>query len=432
MSRIRTLKPEFWGHEELSNLPEATHILAAALLNYADDFGYFNANPGLIRAACSPLREPSVSIPDSLKNLEGIGFIEVGQGDDGKIYGRVVKFSDHQRLSHRTESKIASKNIVWESSGAAPKLTRKRRRNSGVIPKNSGAAPEDYQLAPEPLRPEEERGREQGTGNVEEERGGVPACAPDDVLRMIEVWNRIAEPAGLPPAQRLTAQRKNLIRLRLDEAGGAEGLETCFIKVAASAFCRGEENGKGHESWRADLDWVLSEKAFTRIMEGKYDDRRSAGARGSANELGDALVGAVLARRIVDPGARSPGPVADDQSGNPPPQGIVGAGIPRDDRRDADGIAGGLRCAQELDAKGAGVLGGAGKISSLGDRVGSAVCAAGPQVFPEAGRDTGGTAGALSRDGLDAHEVGCGANGGPAGAAITDPLDIPGFLRRSA
>jgi hypothetical protein len=56
MARIRTIKPEFWRHEDLSALPEATHMLAAQLLNYADDYGYFNANPALIKAEVSPLR----------------------------------------------------------------------------------------------------------------------------------------------------------------------------------------------------------------------------------------------------------------------------------------------------------------------------------------------------------------------------------------
>jgi hypothetical protein len=41
MGRIRTIKPEFWRSEDLCSLPEATHMLAAALLNYADDEGFF-------------------------------------------------------------------------------------------------------------------------------------------------------------------------------------------------------------------------------------------------------------------------------------------------------------------------------------------------------------------------------------------------------
>ena len=41
MARIRTIKPDFWKHEDLSALPEITHMLAAALLNHADDEGFF-------------------------------------------------------------------------------------------------------------------------------------------------------------------------------------------------------------------------------------------------------------------------------------------------------------------------------------------------------------------------------------------------------
>lgn len=72
MGRIRTIKPEFWTNESLSALSAETHMLAAALLNYADDEGYFNANPGLVKAACSPLRESSVSTHTQLKRLAEI------------------------------------------------------------------------------------------------------------------------------------------------------------------------------------------------------------------------------------------------------------------------------------------------------------------------------------------------------------------------
>lgn len=116
MSRIRTIKPEFWQHEELSMLPEATHILAAVLLNYADDEGYFNANPKLIKASCLPLREDSVSTHDSLNSLVKIGFIRVGTASDGKKYGHLVNFLEHQRINRATPSKIKRLDINWDNS----------------------------------------------------------------------------------------------------------------------------------------------------------------------------------------------------------------------------------------------------------------------------------------------------------------------------
>lgn len=114
MARIRTIKPEFWCNEGLSALPEATHLLAAALLNYADDEGYFNANPGLVKAACSPLREPSVSIQESLVSLQHIGYIDIGSGTDGRRYGRIVHFLDHQVISRPSQSKISLLPITWD------------------------------------------------------------------------------------------------------------------------------------------------------------------------------------------------------------------------------------------------------------------------------------------------------------------------------
>src|SRR3990167_5281034 len=116
MGRIRTVKPEFHKHEELSALPEATHMLAAALLNYADDFGYFNANPALIKGECFPLREPSVTIPESLRSLQTIGYLAFGTLS-GKRYGRIIHFSEHQKVSHPSKSKIACLSITWDVSG---------------------------------------------------------------------------------------------------------------------------------------------------------------------------------------------------------------------------------------------------------------------------------------------------------------------------
>lgn len=148
MARIRTIKPEFWRHEELSSLPEATHLLAAALLNYADDEGYFNANPKLIQSECYPLRDPSVSVHDSLMQLASIDYLKLGKGADGRTYGHIIKFLEHQVINRPKESKIKDVEIVWEASCI----------NHGAISDAS---------------PPERKGKEQGTGK------GIGAVAPN-------------------------------------------------------------------------------------------------------------------------------------------------------------------------------------------------------------------------------------------------------------
>ena len=142
MARIRTIKPAFFQHEELSSLSAETHLLAAGLLCHADDAGFFLANPKLVQAAVFPLRELSGEIPEMLRSLQRIGWIQVGTGNDGKRYGKVVTFLNHQRIRHPTPSVISNMEIVWEDSGEIP---------------------EDSVSAPESLRPER-KGRE---GNKE-------------------------------------------------------------------------------------------------------------------------------------------------------------------------------------------------------------------------------------------------------------------------
>ena len=119
MARIRTIKPEFWADEDLSALPVEAHMLAAALLNYADDEGYFNANPKLVEAACRPLREDSVSVHECLKHLSNVGYLDIGEGSDGKKYGCIRNFAKHQRINRPSESKIAKLSITWDGSRSA-------------------------------------------------------------------------------------------------------------------------------------------------------------------------------------------------------------------------------------------------------------------------------------------------------------------------
>src|SRR5438552_214325 len=116
MGRIRTIKPEFTHNEALSALPAETHLCAAGLLTYADDEGYFNANPGLVKAAVFPIRETSLSIHDMLAQLAATGFVRLGTATNGKRYGQIVKFTEHQRVNRPTASKIKMLNITWEQS----------------------------------------------------------------------------------------------------------------------------------------------------------------------------------------------------------------------------------------------------------------------------------------------------------------------------
>ena len=70
----------------------------------------------------------------------------------------------------------------------------------------------------------------------------------------------------------LTPERKQRLKNLLSKYS-IEQIEKAFEKAQSSAFLRGECNGSGHESWKADFDFIIKPKNFIRIIEGVYDAR---------------------------------------------------------------------------------------------------------------------------------------------------------------
>lgn len=103
--RIRTIKPDFWKSEDIATLSSEAKLLALGLLNYADDEGYFNANHALIKSELFPLSEIK-NLEKLLIELSQIGYIEVRKHQNGKSYGKVMKFEEHQRVNRPYASKI--------------------------------------------------------------------------------------------------------------------------------------------------------------------------------------------------------------------------------------------------------------------------------------------------------------------------------------
>jgi hypothetical protein len=118
MSRIRTIKPDFWRDEALSSVSAEAALLAIGLLNHSDDEGFFNANPKLIEADVFPLRELSSSITVLLRELSKIGYLTMFLGSDGKKYGMVTNFAKHQVINKPRQSKIKGLCSLPEEYGS--------------------------------------------------------------------------------------------------------------------------------------------------------------------------------------------------------------------------------------------------------------------------------------------------------------------------
>lgn len=138
--RIRTIKPEFWSHERLSSLSCQARLLAIALLNFSDDDGFFNANPKLVGATLFPY--DSWSIPVLFHELLTIGYVEFKKCEGGscEIIGRVVKFAEHQVISHAKDSSLKtcfdSSNVpvTFQEASILKGKERKGMEGKGITP----------------------------------------------------------------------------------------------------------------------------------------------------------------------------------------------------------------------------------------------------------------------------------------------------------
>lgn len=114
--RIRTIKPEFWLHEGICALPEFTRLLAIALLNWADDEGYFMANPAILRGSLFPFLDDSKKIPRGLQELSRVGWIDLGKDTQDRDVGRIRNFAKHQRVDKPRSSEIKASSAFQEAS----------------------------------------------------------------------------------------------------------------------------------------------------------------------------------------------------------------------------------------------------------------------------------------------------------------------------
>lgn len=165
MARIRTVKPEFWESEDIGNCSETARLVALALLNFADDEGYFKASEAWIKSRVFVYRDPAETVPNVLAELVQAGWIRLFKSTDGHEFGVVVNFRKHQVINKPTPSTIKRHDPQSVDSSNV--------RNATV------GLPEDYRsttvVLPEDYRPEG-KGRDQGKEQGKEpEQGGSRA-----------------------------------------------------------------------------------------------------------------------------------------------------------------------------------------------------------------------------------------------------------------
>lgn len=170
MARIRTIKPEFFRHEGLQDLAakEGAHVMLvfAGLWGHCDRAGRFEWRPRQLKLDILPFLE--FDMGDALKVLEEAGFIQ-SYHVDGKMYGLIPSFADHQRFSGK-EAQEKEKH---------PEPPVKQRGSSERFPSGSQAIDIPVkQQGSTGEAPEKHVPAQEGKGVKEREGKGGRASAP--------------------------------------------------------------------------------------------------------------------------------------------------------------------------------------------------------------------------------------------------------------
>jgi hypothetical protein len=99
-------------------------------------------------------------------------------------------------------------------------------------------------------------------------------CASDDahaftVSDFVEGWNEVASACGLSQLRKLTEARKRAFRVRQREYPRIEDWQSAFRTLESNSWMHGDNK----TGWRADPDFFLQAKSFTKLVEGAYDGK---------------------------------------------------------------------------------------------------------------------------------------------------------------
>ena len=140
------------------------------------------------------------------------------------------------------------------------------------------------------------QGERQGQGQGQRQ-GQDSAESEAAIDRAFTLWQEAAAREGWPEVMFLNSVRRWRLAQRLAESGGLDGWQAALEAASRAGFLKGPD-GRFHRWF--DLDWLLDEQKFTRLLEGRYAQRHGSVRADGGGGLDAAL--AELGRAGAAPG----------------------------------------------------------------------------------------------------------------------------------
>lgn len=246
MARIRTIKPDFWTDEKVVELSAFARLLFIGLWNFADDSGRMVYSPKKIKMQIFPA--DSVEIPELVGEIRRNSLVTV-YVFEGIEYLQINGFEKHQKIDKRSPSKLPpppdSPRIPAELPG---------------IPTTEGNGREGIK---------EGEGSTSSPATAGSSTPRAPTCPHQEIIALYHQC--LPE---LPEVANWTETRQRYLQARWREKESRQNLDwwkRFFEFIKESDFLCGRAPGtNGKKPFRADLEWIITQGNFVKIIERKY------------------------------------------------------------------------------------------------------------------------------------------------------------------
>jgi len=295
MARARNIKPGVFKNEILVELPAFTRLLFIGLWTLADREGRVEDRPKRIKLELFPYDNEDIDA--ALDSLFVSGFINRYQVADKNVIS-ILNFLKHQN-PHGTEKDSdlpdESGNLTVHERDAKGYITGTKRANNVKSKPNNVTPPEvnvasvcNNTLNPDSLNPESLEAKasmssaEPKTPAKREKSRKIGKTPSPAVTKVVALYNELLP--NLPAVRVITDKRISAIsdfiawvigstksdgsRRAENEEEALEWIAAYFKRANLNDFVMGRTpKAAGHENWEADIEYVMSDKGKTQIIE---------------------------------------------------------------------------------------------------------------------------------------------------------------------
>lgn len=273
MPRTRSIKPEFWSDEKLSQISMNARLLFIGMWTYSDDYGVVKGNIRWLKSMIFPYEEISIkkieTWIDELIKLQRI----LPFKHSGETYFFIPNFLKHQTIN------------------------RPSKNRNPEPPQNILAALNDDSLSTHALLTDETETETETETNMSKTTLPKPNGFDDRIHSILQNWNQFAERMGLATIRSITPKRRQKLRSRLKEK--QFDFPAILTKIENSDFLLGLTT-----NWRVDFDFIIhSQENYLKILEGKYENNPKISKIGDKNSDPETLrrKQEILRQNKIDP-----------------------------------------------------------------------------------------------------------------------------------